>query len=49
MVEYCKECEAPVSKRFTRVFGSKDNEVYACLRCTTSGEIFNGAAAGIES
>lgn len=40
----CKHCESYVSHKFLRVFGDNDNEVHACLNCTSMRELVQGAA-----
>lgn len=42
----CNHCGAFVTRDFRRVFGSNDNEVYACLNCATMAELSDlGVAA----
>lgn len=42
----CKNCGAHVSDNFIRVFAGNDNVAHACPECSTSHEIFGGAAVG---
>lgn len=38
----CRNCGAFVSRRFTRVFGDNDDDVYGCLECMSTMEVRNG-------
>ena len=40
----CQSCGSFVTRDFARVFGNNQNEVYACLECTTSTEVKRGGA-----
>lgn len=40
----CSACGAFVSRRFRRVFGDNDDEVDACLNCTTVRQLTEGAS-----
>ncbi|MFQ3284634.1 MAG: hypothetical protein ACI9TI_001214 [Natronomonas sp.] len=41
----CSACGAFVSRRFRQVFGDNDDEVNACLNCTTARRLTEGASA----
>lgn len=41
----CNNCGGEVTLRFARVFGTNDDEVYACPECTTMTEILQAGAA----
>lgn len=38
----CRNCGAPVSHRFCRVFGDNQDEVYGCIRCTSLRDLTQG-------
>lgn len=40
----CRNCGAHVTRRFARVMGNNDDEVYGCPRCLTLGELMSGAS-----
>jgi hypothetical protein len=40
----CLACGSFVSSRFSRIFGDNEDEVYGCLECMTSEELFDGGA-----
>lgn len=40
----CRACGSFVSRRFRRVFGDNDDEVDACLDCTTVRRLTEGAS-----
>ncbi|WP_423744766.1 hypothetical protein V5735_01605 (plasmid) [Haladaptatus sp. SPP-AMP-3] len=40
----CDNCEAHITRRFQRVFGNEDGEVFGCPRCTTGSDLFEGKA-----
>jgi hypothetical protein len=40
----CRACGSFVSRRFRRVFGDNDDEVDACLNCTTVRRLTEGAS-----
>ncbi|ELZ80433.1 hypothetical protein KU306_17380 (plasmid) [Haloferax larsenii] len=45
----CNSCGQYVSVDFARVFGTNNNQVFACLACSTMSEISEqGKAAGKE-
>lgn len=41
----CLNCGGDVTRRFARVFGTNDDEAYACLNCVSQEAIVRGAAA----
>lgn len=41
----CLNCGAPVSRRFARVFGDNEDDVYGCPDCCGLNELCEGAAA----
>lgn len=48
-MSHCHTCGSFVTRDFARVFGSNDDEVYACLNCATLVELADlgrGAAPG---
>jgi hypothetical protein len=38
----CLHCGSYATQRFARVFGDNDNDLYACLECTTMRALRNG-------
>jgi ferredoxin-like protein FixX len=43
---YCRNCGSYVTTCFARVFGNNEDEVYACLECSTMRALREGS--GIE-
>lgn len=41
----CENCGSFVTNRFVRVFGNGDNQVFACLNCSTNTELIEGFGA----
>lgn len=39
----CHGCGSYVTERFTRVFGDNEDDVYACLECSTMRELRAGS------
>jgi hypothetical protein len=39
----CQGCGSYVTERFTRVFGDNEDDVYACLECSTMRELRAGS------
>jgi hypothetical protein len=44
-MEVCHHCGASVSRAFARVFGTNDDEVYACPSCSTYADIIDEGLA----
>jgi len=40
----CQTCGTGVDAQFARVYGTEDDDVYACLSCSTHRALANGAA-----
>ncbi|WP_350356129.1 DUF7563 family protein [Halorarius halobius] len=40
----CRNCGSPVSRRFCRVFGDNQDDVYGCMDCTSMRKLTKGAA-----
>jgi hypothetical protein len=38
----CLKCGSYATERFVRVFGDNDNDLYACLECTTMRALRDG-------
>jgi hypothetical protein len=43
-MQQCQNCGDHVTTRFARVFGDNEDEVWACLSCTTGTDILSGGA-----
>jgi hypothetical protein len=43
----CQNCGAYVSPTFARVFGTNENDVFACPDCTTFADLYRGGAADL--
>lgn len=41
----CMTCGEVVTRRFARVFGDNGDDVHACVNCTTTRELRQGAGA----
>ncbi|WP_247010599.1 DUF7563 family protein [Halorientalis litorea] len=39
----CRNCGSYVTESFTRVFGDNDDNVYACLECSTMRALRTGS------
>jgi DNA-directed RNA polymerase subunit RPC12/RpoP len=39
----CRNCGSYVTSAFARVFGDNDNQVYACLECSTMRALRTGS------
>jgi hypothetical protein len=49
-MQQCQNCGSFVSAHFARVFGDNDDQVWACLDCTTGTDILSGGAvSGADS
>jgi hypothetical protein len=44
----CLSCGSYVTDGFVRVFGDNQNDLYACLECTTMGALRAGDGVGPE-
>lgn len=44
-IRNCNSCGAAVSRRFTKIFGDNDDQVYGCLECSPKRILHNGGAA----
>ena len=42
---HCRSCAGFVSRRFARVFGNNDDEVYGCQGCLSTSEIVGSSIA----
>jgi len=42
----CRNCGAPVTKQFARVFGDNRHRVFACLNCSDKKNVSADAKAG---
>ena len=45
---HCLNCESFVTTDFARVFGDQDDEVHACLECSSGSERTGDATAGFD-
>jgi len=45
----CNNCGSFVSRRFSRVFGNNEDEVYGCLQCSTMRDLREGGGVTRES
>lgn len=45
----CRNCGSFITRRFTQVFGDNEGEVYGCLSCKPSTELYEGGAVKEDS
>jgi hypothetical protein len=39
---WCRSCGSYVTESFARVFGNNDNEIYACIECSSARDLYHG-------